>query len=55
MNELKNELEDIRSKIPYNTYHTILGQIRARHMDAAKVGIERIKRREVKKHGYTCH
>lgn len=55
MNELKKELEDIRSNIPYNTYRTILGQIRAGHADAAKVGIERIKRREVKKHGYTCH
>lgn len=55
MNELKKELENIRHKIPYNTYRTILGQIKAGHVDAAKVGIERIKRREAKKHGYTCH
>lgn len=45
MKELKKELDGIRKHIPYNTYKTILGQMKAGQMEAARVGIERIKKR----------
>lgn len=46
MSDIRTELEDIKKYIPVNTYKTIIGQIRAGHKDAAKVGIERIKIKE---------
>lgn len=45
MKELKRELNGIRKHIPYNTYKTILGQMKAGQVEAARVGIERIKKR----------
>ena len=45
MKELKKELDNIRKHIPYNTYKTILGQMKAGQVEAARVGIERIKKR----------
>ncbi len=43
MSDIRTELEDIKECIPVNTYKTIIGQIKAGHEDAARVGIERIK------------
>lgn len=45
MKELKKELDGIRKLIPYNTYKTILGQMKAGQVEAAKVGIERLKKK----------
>ena len=45
MNEVKRELEGIRKGISYNTYKTILGQMKAGQVEAARVGIERIKKK----------
>lgn len=45
MNEVKRELEGIRKEIPYNTYKTILGQMKAGQIEAARVGIERLKKK----------
>ena len=45
MKELKKELDCIRKHIPYNTYKTILGQMKAGQVEAAKVGIERLKKK----------
>ena len=45
MKELKRELDGIRKHIPYNTYKTILGQMKAGQVEAAKVGIERLKKK----------
>ena len=45
MKELKKELDGIRNHIPYNTYKTILGQMKAGQVEAAKVGIERLKKK----------
>ena len=45
MKELKKELDGIRKHIPYNTYKTILGQMKAGQVEAAKVGIERLKKK----------
>lgn len=45
MTELKEELDGIKKHIPWNTYKTILGQMKAGQVDAARVGIDRIKKR----------
>ncbi len=45
MNEVKRELDSIRKYIPHNTYKTILGQMKAGQVEAARVGIERIKKK----------
>jgi hypothetical protein len=45
MKELKKELDGIRKHIPYNTYKTILGQMKTGQVEAAKVGIERLKKK----------
>lgn len=52
MTEIRKELETIKKHIPANTYRTIIGQIKAGNEDAARVGIERIKRRMC--HENTC-
>lgn len=52
MTEIRKELETIKKDIPANTYRTIIGQIKAGNEDAARVGIERIKRRV--SHENTC-
>lgn len=43
MKELKKELDGIKKHIPYNTYKTILGQMKSGEVEAARVGIARIK------------
>lgn len=48
MKTLKKELNAVRALISHNTYRTILGQIKAGDEDAARVGIERIKRKGMK-------
>ena len=45
MKELIRELDDIRKDIPHNTYKTILGQMKAGQVEAARVGIRRLKNR----------
>ncbi len=45
MTDIRTELETIKKYIPVNTYKTIIGQIKAGHEDAARVGIERIKKK----------
>lgn len=42
------ELNIIKNKIPFNTYRTILGQIRAGDMGGPTVGIDRLKRKLLK-------
>ena len=48
MNETIKELNTIKSRIPKQTYSTILGQIRAGDMGGATVGISRLKRKFAK-------
>ena len=43
--ELLDELEELKGKIPWQTYSTISGQIRKGDMKGAAVGIERLKKR----------
>ncbi len=45
MKELKKELDAIRKYIPSNTYRTIWGQMKAGQVEAARVGIERIRKK----------
>ena len=45
MKELKKELDGIKKHIPYNTYKTILGQMKAGQVEAARVGIARLKKK----------
>lgn len=46
MKELMKELNSIKKYIPYNTFRTIKGQIKSGNVDAARTGINRIKRRD---------
>lgn len=56
MEELMKELNSIKKYIPYNTYRTIKGQMKSGNVEAARMGISRIKKRaEGQKHGYTCN
>ena len=48
MNETIKELNTIKSRIPKQTYSTILGQIRAGDMGGTTVGITRLKRKFAK-------
>ena len=48
MNEVIRELNTIKSRIPQQTYRTIIGQLRAGDLGGATVGIERLKRRIAK-------
>jgi hypothetical protein len=43
MNEVIKELNTIKSKIPQQTYRTIIGQVRAGDLGGATVGINRLK------------
>ncbi len=45
MNEVLRELNTIKTRIPVQTYRTIVGQIRAGDMGGATVGINRLKAR----------
>lgn len=54
--KLMKELSTIKYKIPWPTYKTIIGQIRAGDLDGAKVGITRLKRkiaREEMRHAHS--
>lgn len=42
------ELNIIKTKIPVNTYRTILGQIQAGDLGGATVGINRLKKKFLK-------
>ena len=56
MEELMKELNSIKKYIPYNTYHTIKGQMKSGNVEAARTGINRTKKRtEEQKHGHTCN
>lgn len=48
MNEVIRELNTIKSRIPQQTYRTIIGQLRAGDLGGATVGVERLKRRLAK-------
>ena len=43
--ELKKELDAIRKYIPSKAYRTILGRMKAGKVEAARVGIERIRKK----------
>ncbi len=45
MNEVLRELNTIKTRIPVQTYRTIVGQIHAGDMGGATVGINRLKAR----------
>lgn len=56
MKELMKELNSIKKYIPYNTFRTIRGQIKSGNVDAARTGINRIKKRvEGQAYGHTCN
>nr|DAP93145.1 MAG TPA: hypothetical protein [Caudoviricetes sp.] len=56
MKELMKELNSIKKYIPYNTFRTIRGQIKSGNVDAARTGINRIKKREKgQAYGHTCN
>lgn len=46
---LIKEVNTIKHKIPWQTYKSILGQIRKGDLDGAAVGIGRLKRRIARK------
>ncbi len=52
MNEMMRELNTIKHKIPWQTYRTIIGQMRAGDLGGATVGIERLKRRIAREAAY---
>lgn len=54
MKELMKELDSIKRYIPYNTFRTIKGQIKSGNVDAARTGINRIKKKaEGQTYGHT--
>ena len=56
MEELMKELKSIKKYIPYNTYRTIKGQMKSGNVEAARTGINRIKKSvEGQAHGHTCN
>ena len=48
MNEVIRELNTIKSRIPQQTYRTIIGQLRAGDLGGATGGVERLKRKLAK-------
>lgn len=48
MNEVIRELNTIKSRIPQQTYRTIIGQLRAGDLGGATVGVARLKKRLAK-------
>ena len=48
--KLIKEVNMIKHKIPWQTYKTLIGQIRAGDLNGAEVGIGRLKRRIARKH-----
>ena len=56
MKELMKELNSIKKYIPYKTFRTINGQIKSGNVDAARTGINRIKKKtEGQAYGHTCN
>ena len=56
MKELMKELNSIKKYIPYNTYRTIKGQMKSGNVEAARTGINRIKKRvEGQSYGHACN
>ena len=54
MKELMKELNSIKKYIPYNTFRTNKGQIKSGNVDAARTGINRIKKKaEGQAYGHT--
>ena len=54
-NKIIKQLNSIKADIPWQTYKTIRGQIRAGDIEGARVGIGRLKRRlgkEGKEHAH---
>ncbi len=52
MKDMIRELNTIRHRIPWQTYKTIRGQMRAGDLGGATVGIERLKRRIAREDAY---
>ncbi len=52
MKEAIQELKAIRHRIPWQTYRTILGQMKAGDLSGATVGIDRLKRRIAREDAY---
>lgn len=46
--EILQELNNIKIRLPINTYKTMLGQIRAGDLSGVSIGIERLKRKIAK-------
>ena len=52
---LIKEVNMIKHKIPWQTYKTLIGQIRAGDLNGAEVGICRLKRRIARKEAGYAH
>lgn len=52
---LMKELNRMKHKIPWQTYKTIIGQMKSGDMSGAEVGIARLKRRIARKEGGYAH
>lgn len=52
---LIKEVKMIKHKIPWQTYKTLIGQIRAGDMNGAKVGIGRLKRKIARREAGYAH
>ena len=56
MKELNERVKQHKKYIPYNTFRTIKGQIKSGNVDAARTGINRIKKKaEGQAYGHTCN
>lgn len=49
--KLMKDLEAIKHKIPWQTYKTIIGQMRAGDVKGAAIGIDRLKMRIAREEG----
>ena len=52
---LIKEVKMIKHKIPWQTYKTLIGQIRAGDLNGAEVGIGRLKRKIARKEAGYAH
>ena len=53
--KLIKEVNMIKHKIPWQTYKSLIGQIRAGDLNGAEVGIGRLKRRIARKEAGNAH
>lgn len=53
--KLIKEVKIIKHKIPWQTYKTLIGQIKAGDLNGAEVGIGRLKRRIARKEAGYAH